>query len=61
MKEADINALFESSRTKGQNSIAAFQVFDFNEEINNGNNPIVTQELIANLRSQFENESELLH
>jgi hypothetical protein len=54
MNVADITALFELNKTNGLVSIAAFQVFDFNGELNNDNNPIVTQEDIANLRNQFE-------
>ena len=60
MNVADITALFERNRTNGLNSIAAFQVFDFNGELHNDNNPIVTQEDIANLRNQFERDAKTL-
>ena len=60
MNVADITALFEPNRTNGLNSIAAFQVFDFNGELHNDNNPIVTQEDIANLRKRFEEETETM-
>ena len=60
MNVADITALFERNRTNGLNSIAAFQVFDFNGELNNDNNPIVTQEDIANLRNQFERDAKII-
>jgi len=55
MKEADIIALFKSSITNGHNCITAFQVFDFNEE-NKSNNPIVSQELIEEIRSDFKDK-----
>ena len=60
MNVADITALFEPNKTNGLNSIAAFEVFDFNEEIANDNNPIVTQEDIANLRNQLETEAKII-
>jgi hypothetical protein len=55
MKEADIIALFKSSITNGHNCITAFQVFDFNEE-NKSNNPIVSQETIEKIRSDFKDK-----
>ena len=60
MDEVKITALFVPKRTKIYNCIAAFEVFNFNGEIANDNNPIVTQEFIADLRNQFEEDTETM-